>query len=94
MWQQYFCCTSALHLMQSNNGIHITELICPIKIRLRVNVQCSVYNYVRKSCILFDRGRLHLKNFSLIPSWQDTAPSLLYCDLVSCCDGFCDALIM
>ena len=40
MWQQYFCCTSALHLMKSNNGIHITELFCPIKIRLRVNVQC------------------------------------------------------
>ena len=65
-----FCCTSVLHLMQSNNGIHIA--LC-----------------TRKNCTLFDRGRLNLKNFSSNRSWQDEALSSLYCNLVSCCHGFC-----
>ena len=36
----------------------------------------------------------YIKNFSSNLSWQDEALSSLHCNLVSCCQGFCDALIM
>ena len=57
MWQHYFCCTSALHLMQSNNVIHITELICPIKIRLRVNYNVAYRTmYAKAAFCLIEAG--------------------------------------
>ena len=79
MWQQFFCCTKALHFMQSYNGIRTTELLSPI------NVQCRLQHHVRKSCILFARDRLRLRDFSWHLSWQDVALVSLYCNFVSCC---------
>ena len=58
MWQQFVYCTKALYFMQSYNDIRTTELLSPI------NVQCRLQHYVRKSFILFARGRLRLRDFS------------------------------
>ena len=51
MWQQYFCCTSALHLMKSNNGIHITELLLPNQ--NKAEGKCTMFVFVW----LFDSKR-------------------------------------